>query len=259
MEDIIGQVLAVIIFGGLAIMAVYITSARSRGHEARQKAADRRGWKYEKFTKTVNIVAGEASDSPNHAVLYRMQGKLSDAMPWQIETRCSYTRRGGTVGEKVTFWQTRSTANPSLYIHITPKASLGVTVIGGDQEAELKNISLEKGRYSLGQELRHFGNAPSVDILEAVHQLDIGPAGWQEKFNLFSDDKDAARRLLDSKLQSALFGWAVQYKQTSRCPMVTFCPQGVQITLGWTVEKVDTLDQLVALGQLAVRASREMG
>ncbi len=259
MEDIIGQILAIIIFGGLAVMAVYLTTERSRGHKARQKAADHRGWEYQALTKTVNLVAGETSDSPDHAVLYRLLGKLSDASPWQIETRFSYTRRCSTAGEKSAFWQTRSDGNPNLYIHITPKDSLGVTVIGGDQEAELKNISLENGRYSLGQELRRFGIAPPADIIETVHQLDIGSAGWQEKYNLFSNDKDTARRLLDSKFQSALFGWALLNKRPSQCPMVTFCPQGVQITLGWTVEKVDTLDQLVALGQIAVHASREMG
>jgi hypothetical protein len=33
----------------------------------------------------------------------------------------------------------------------------------------------------------------------------------------------------------------------------------VQITLEWTVEQVDTLDQLVDLGDIALHAFREIG
>jgi len=145
-----------------------------------------------------------------------------------------------------------------LYIHITPKTSTGVTIIGGDKQTELKKISLERGMFSLGLELRRFGMAPPANILETVHQFDIGSEDWQKKYDLFSTDEGAARSLLKSNLQSALLDWALLYKQPSRFPIVTFCPQGVQIKLVWTVENIDTLDQLVELGKIAVHASRNV-
>ncbi|MCF7733834.1 MAG: hypothetical protein K9N23_19260 [Akkermansiaceae bacterium] len=255
MEDIVGQVLSVIIFGGLAIMAVYLTIRKSRGHKTRQQAADRRGWEYQAFSKNV-IVAGETSDSPDHAVLYRLRGTLNDASPWQIETRFRHTRNGTTAVDESASWQTRSAGNPNLYIHITPKTSIGVTIIGGEKKAELKKISLERGLFSLGLELRRLGIAPPANIPETVHQFDIGPEEWQKQYILFSTDEGAAKSLLKSNLQSALLDWALRHKRPSRLPTVTFCPQGVQVTLGWTVENIDTLDQLVGLGEIAVHASR---
>jgi len=236
-------------------MAVHLTLKKSRDHKTRQEAADRRGWEYQAPSKEVMVV-GETSDSTEHAVLYRLRGKLDDASPWQIETRFRHTLNGATAMDESATWQTRSAGSPDLYIHITPKTSMGVTIIGGDKLVELNKLSLEKGIFSLGQELRRFGMAPPANILETMHQSDLGSEDWHKKFNLFSTDEDAARRLLKSNLQSALMDWALLYQQPSRFPIVTFCPQGVQIRLDWTVEKIDTLDQLVNLGNIAVHASR---
>lgn len=257
MKDITGLVLSIILFGGLSIMAVHLTLKKSRGHKTRQQAADRRGWEYQASSKDV-IAVGETSDSADHAVLYRLRGKLDDASPWQIETRFRHTRNGATAIDESATWQTRSAGNPDLYIHITPKTSKGVTIVGGDKLAELNKISLEKGKFSLGLELHRFGIAPPANILETVHQSDLGSEDWQKKFNLFSTDEDAARRLLKGNLRSALMDWALLYQQPSRFPIVTFCPQGVQIRLAWTVENIDTLDQLVNLGKIAVHASRNI-
>jgi hypothetical protein len=255
MEDVVGQVLSVILFGGLAIMAVYLSIKKSSGHKTRQEAADRRGWEYQASSNNV-VVVGETSDSTDHAVLYRLQGTLDDASPWQIETRFRHTRNGATAMEESASWQTRSTGNPNQYIHITPKIGMGVTIIGGDKKAELKKISWGRGIISLGRELRRFGIIPPANISETVHQLDIGSEDWQKQYNLFATDEGAARSLLKSNLQSALLDWALLYKRPSRFPTVTVCPQGVQVTLEWTVEKIDTLDQLVGLGKIAVHVSR---
>ena len=257
MEDIIAQVLSVIIFGGLGVMAVTLTLKKSRGHKNRLKASKHRGWEYQAVSKTINYVAGESSDSPDRAVLYRLRGTLNDAASWLIESRFRHTRGdSGVATEKSTFWQCQTAATPGLYIHIMAKTSPGVTIIGGDKEAELQNLTLEQGRYSLGRELRRFGVSSADGILETVQQLAIGSENWQEKFNLFSSEEEAAKCILENKLLSALLDWVGKYKQ-AEYPVITFCPQGVQVTLQWTVENIETLDQLVALGEIVLQSQVE--
>ncbi len=255
MEDSLGYALSGLIFGALAVMAVYMATMQARDHKRLRKAAEIRSWDYKAFTKTVNVVIGETSNTPERSVLYRIQGKLVDASPWQIETRFRHTRgEDSTSTEESTFWQTGPGTGQNLYIHITPKVNLGVTVLGGDKEAEIDKISLEQGKYSLQRELRRFGVDISREDLESVHRSQEGVEDWYMKFNLFTTDDDFARRLIDGDLQSALLDWTLQYRQRSRWPSVTICPEGTQVTLQWTVKKVNILDKLVVLGQAVVGA-----
>ncbi len=208
-------VFATVAAGILALIIAAVVAAQRRTeaqHVIREAVAEGKGWSY---ARNPDGVRGG---------IYRLGGTIPGGPEWTLTAR-RYSSGKSTVEE--TRW-TVAVEDPGGAVAVGPPIP-GMDMFGG----MLLPLLI----------MAFFGK--EYEELGGLEKVDVGPPGFQERFNVLATNQPLAQGFVDGPAEMALGDWA---KTGLEPPIVLYWKAGLEIRIRRVIHDPDDLMAIVDLG-----------